>query len=154
MKRRAILVTVLSLAMVTAGYGLVQAHGSQSRNWSIGSWFGMGSGHMGGSNWGHMGSGRHMGGSNWGHMGFAGPRGYGDTFYGGESRRGSDRPLTSDQARDIAEHTLGRNPYLKVGTVTEGNDRFVVEIVTQKGQELVNRMLVEKQTGRVFPVVE
>jgi hypothetical protein len=66
----------------------------------------------------------------------------------------SDRHVTSEEAQDIAEHSLRGNPYIKVGKLTERNEGFEVEIVTRKGQELVNRLLVEKETGRVFPIGE
>jgi hypothetical protein len=147
MKRKTVLATILGLALVTASYGLVQAHGGSGS-----SWFGMGSGHMGGSGWGHMGSGRHMDGPNWDHVGMTGALGFEGVVYGHDHMWRSERPLTGTEARDIAEHTLGRSPYLKVGTVTEEGDRFKVEIVTSKSDELVNRLLVEKDTGRVFPV--
>ena len=153
MNRKAILVTVLSLAIVTAGYGLVQAHGGQSRNGSGGGWFGMGAGHMGGSGWGHMGSGSHMTGPGWDHMGSGNALGFDGVVYGHDHRGRGERLVTSEEAREIAEHSLGRNPYLRVGTITEEGDRFEVEIVTSKSDELVNRLLVEKETGRVFPTV-
>lgn len=149
MIRKSILAAVLGLTVVTASYGVVQAHGG-----SGGGWFGMGSGHMGGSGWGHMGSGRHMGGSNWNHMGSTGAPGFDGTVYGHDHRWRSERPLTAAEAREIAEHTLGRNPYLRVGNVTLEGDRFEVEIVTSKSDELVNRLLIEKQNGNVFPIDE
>jgi hypothetical protein len=154
MKSKTILVTVLSLVVVTAGYGLVQAHGGQSRGGSGSSWFGMGSGHMGGSGWGHMGSGGNMMGPNWNHMGSGNALGFNGVVYGHDHMWRGERQVTSEEAREIAEHSLGRNPYLRVGTVTEKNDRFEVEIVTSKSDEMVNRLLVEKETGRVFPIVE
>jgi hypothetical protein len=152
--KKTILVAVLSMAVVTAGYGLVQAHEDQSRGRSGGGWFGMGSGHMGGSGWGHMGSGGHMMGSGWGHMSGGYERGFDDHSYTRDNRWRGDRHVTSEEARKIAEGSLGRNPYLRVGTITEDGNSFEVEIVTNKGQELVKRLLVEKQTGQVFPVVE
>jgi hypothetical protein len=154
MKRKAIMTTVLSLAIVTGGFGLAQAHGGQSRGGSGSGWFGMGSGHMGGSGWGHMGSGNHMMGSGWDHMGGF-DRGFdGSVFNGPDNRRQSSRPVTREEARDIAEHNLGGNPYIKVGSLTESGEGFEVEIVTRKGGKLVNRLLVEKKTGRAYPIYE
>jgi len=154
MKSKAILVAVLSLAVVTGGYGLVQAHGGQSQGGSGGGWFSMGSGHMGGSGWGHMGSGNHMMGSGRNHMGGSYERGSdGSRYYRGDGWRG-DRHVTSEEAHDIAEHNLRGNPYIKVGKLTERSEGFEVEIVTRKGQELVNRLLVEKETGRAYPIDE
>ena len=154
MKNKIVLVAVLSLVVVTAGYGLVQAHGGQSRSGSGGGWFGMGSGHMGGSGWGHMGSGDHMMGSGWNHMGGGYERGSDGSQYDRDDRWRGDRHVTSEEAREIAEHNLGGNPYIKVGKLTERSEGFEVEIVTRKGQELVNRLLVEKETGQVFPIDE
>ena len=154
MKNKMVLATVLSLAVVTAGYGLVQAHGGQSRSGTGSGWFGMGSGHMGGSGWGHMGSGNNMMGPNWDHMGSGDALGFAGAVYGHDHMWRGEQQVTSEEAREIAEHTLGRNPYLRVGTITEEVDKFEVEIVTSKSDELVNRLLVEKQTGRVFPIVK
>jgi hypothetical protein len=153
MKNKMVLATVLSLAVVTAGYGLVQAHSGQGRGGS-GGWFGMGSGHMGGSGWGHMGSGGHMTGPNWEHMGSNDALGFDGSVYGHDHRWRAERQVTGEEAREIAEHTLGRNPYLRVGAITEEGDRFEIEIVTSKSDELVDRLLVEKETGRVFPIVK
>jgi hypothetical protein len=154
MKRKAILVTVLTLAVVTAGYGLVQAHEDQSRGRSGSGWFGMGSGHMGGSGWGHMGSGSNMMGPNWDHMGSGNTPGFDGAIYGHDHLWRGERQVTNEEAREIAEHSLGRNPYLRVGTIIEEKDRFEIEIVTSKSNELVNRLMVEKETGRVLPIIE
>jgi len=154
MKRKAIMTTVLSLAIVTGGFSLVQAHGGQSRNGSGGGWFSMGSGHMGGSGWGHMGSGSHMMGSGWGHMSGRYERGSDGSGYDRDYGWRSNRQVTSEEAQDIAEHNLRGNPYIKVGKLSERSEGFEVEIVTRKGGELVNRLLVEKETGRIFPIDE
>jgi hypothetical protein len=154
MKNKIVLVAVLSLVVVTAGYGLVQAHSEQSRGESRSGWFGMGSGHMGGSGWGHMGSGGHMMGSGWDHMGGGYERGLDGSEYGRNNRWRGDRHVTSEEARDIAEHNLGGNPYIKVGKLTERSEGFEIEIVTRKGGEIVNRLVIEKDTGRVFPKAE
>lgn len=154
MKRKAVLTTVLSLVIVTADYGLVLAHGEDSRGGSGGSWFGMGPGHMGGSSWRHMGSGGHMMGSGWEHMGSGNHLRFDGSVYGHDHRRSGRGELTSEAAREIAEHSLGGNPYLRIGEVTRESDGFKVEIVTRKSRELVNRLLIHKETGRVFPVDE
>lgn len=154
MKRKAIMTTVLSLAIVTGGFGVAQAHGGQSRGGSGSGWFGMGSGHMGGSGWGHMGSGGHMMGYSWDHMRDLGRHFDGYGFNGQDSRRQSGQPVTRAEARDIAERNLGGNPYIKIGRLTESSEGFEVEIVTRKGGELVNRLLVEKETGRAYTIHE
>lgn len=138
MKRRVFWAAVLSLAVVTAGYNIVEAHGGS------GGWFGMGAGHMGGSGRGHMGGG-HMMGSGSGHL-------Y-DRFSGsGSEGAWRDRqPVTQEEAEGLALRSLGDNPYLKVGKITEVGDSFKVEIVTRRGEEHVDRLSVDKETGRVFP---
>ena len=109
---------------------------------------------MGGSGWGHMGSGGHMTGYGWDHMGGGYARGPDGSGYGRNDQWRGDRHVTSEEAREIAEHSLGRNPYLRVGAVTEAGDSFEIEIVTRKGQELVNRLLVEKETGHAYTIHE
>jgi hypothetical protein len=101
-----------------------------------------------------MGSGDHMMGSGWNHMGGGYERGSDGSRYDRDDRWRGDRHVTSEEAREIAEHNLGGNPYIKVGKLTERSEGFEVEIVTRKGQELVNRLLVEKETGQVFPIDE
>ena len=162
MKRKAIMTTVLSLAIVTGGIGLAQAHVGQSRGGPSNGWFGMGSdhmggsgwGHMGGSGWGHMGSGGFMSGSGWGHMGDFGRNFDGSFFNRTDNRRQLNRPVTREEARNIAEHNMGENPYIKIGKLTESGEGFEAEIVTRKGGELVSRLLVEKDTGRAYTIHE
>lgn len=146
MKRKAALAAVLSLLIVTAGYGLVQAHSERSPGGSSGGWFGMGSGHMG--------SRGHMMDHGWDHMGRDYTRGSYGSRYGRDNAWFGERPVTIELAREIAEHNLGRNPFIEVGKLTESSEGFEVEIVTRKGGELVNRLLVERETGRVFPINE
>lgn len=59
---------------------------------------------------------------------------------------------TADEAKEAVEKHLEyrRNPNLKVGPVSEKEDYFEVDIVT-KDDSLVNRILVDKKTGRFAP---
>lgn len=138
MSGKVILVAVLSLALVGAGYGMVQAHGGRY-------------GDDGGRGWGHMGYGRHMMDYDGGSYG----RGYGRGDCGnyGE-RRGGSANITKDEAKELVEGRVSRNPYLKAGKVIENEDGFEVQIVTKKGEELVNRLQVEKDTGRIYRIFE
>ncbi|UCF31421.1 MAG: hypothetical protein JSV26_03110 [bacterium] len=133
MKGKAILVTVVSLTILAAGAGLVQAHGGWGR--------------------GMMGYDRGYGP---GGYGCEGPR-YGDCDSGGrrwEDRRALDANITMEEARHLVESRVSRNPYLTLGEVTENEDGYEVQVVTKKGGELVNRIQVEKNTGRVYRIFE
>ncbi len=134
---KTILVAVLSLAMVATSYGLVQAHGS---------------GYGNNNDWGY---GQSMMGSGQGMMGF----GQGMMGQGGKGRFSSPRqtPLTEEDARILIEYNLRfivRDPNLKVGKVKKTEDGFTVQVVTKKGEVLVNRFLIENETGRVYRILE
>lgn len=104
----------------------------------MGPGYGMGPGMMGP---GMMGPGYGMGPGMMG-PGMMGP-GYG--MWG----RG-DANLTTDDVRKNLERWLAwqGNPRLKVGEVKEeGDDTIVAEIVTKKGDEVVDRMRIDRSTG-------
>jgi len=152
MNTKAILVAVLSLGLVVAGYGLVQAHGSSG--WND---YDRGNGHMGYS--GHMmdyrsGYGQGMmgyGGNYRGHM--MDTRDYQPCWDDGRTRVQAD--ITEDAARELVEDAFTRrNPNLKVGNVKQTEDGYEVQVVTKKGEALVDRLLVEKDTGRVYRIYE
>lgn len=134
MKRTAI-IAVLALAIVGTGYGLAKAHS--------------------GYNWGHMGS-------DYGHMGYrGGMMDYGATGYGvdrgycGSTTTQAKADLTEKDAEEIIAYRVTRNnPNLKIGKVKGTEDGFVVQVVTKKGEALVDRLLVEKDTGRIYRVYE
>ncbi len=143
MSKKAILVTVLSLTLVVTGVGLVQAHGGRNG---------------GGYGQGMMGYGQGMMG--YGGAGDCGGPGYGDyDGRGRNARRGGDRAslkanITMDEAKGLVEARVSRNPYLKAGKVTETEGGFEVQVVTKEGEQLVNRLQVEKDTGRMYRVFE
>ena len=154
MNRKPILVAVLSLVMVAAGYGLVHAHDS-----------GYGNNNDSGSGQGMMGQGGGMMGNMMGQGG--GMMGQGGGMMGqgggmmGQGRRGSisprQTPLTEEDARILVEYQLRfvvPNPNLKVGKVKKTEDGFEVQVVTRKGEVLVDRFLVEGDTGRIYRILE
>lgn len=133
MKKTA-LIAVLALAIVGTSYGLAKAH-------------------SGGYGWGHMGS-------DYGHMGYQGNMmggyGYGvGQGYCGSTTTEARVDLTEKDAEELIAYRITRsNPNLKVGKVKSTEDGFEVEVVTKKGEALVDRLLVEKDTGRIYRVLE
>jgi hypothetical protein len=86
-------------------------------------------------------------------------RGYGKGFGPGQgycckdaADIGEEGLTSADQATARVEGFLAArpNPNLKVGEVTEKEDSFEVDIVTQDGS-LANKVIVDKKTGRLFP---
>ncbi len=101
--------------------------------------YGMGPGMMGG---GMMGSGQGsgMGG------GMMGGRGYGY----GQSYAAPGKPLEMKDAKAMMEDYVksSRNPNLKPGKIKDKGDAFEAEVVT-KSNALVDKVLINKQTGRM-----
>jgi len=153
MKRTAI-IAVITLAIIGTGFGLARAHG------------GNGSGRSG-----YMGYGNHMGGNYGGHMGgnyggrmmdFASP-GYGPKSAPGYGPNNAPCWNTSDSRVDltekdaeelIANRVTSGNPNLIVGKVKKTEEGFEVQVVTKKSNSLVDRLMVEKDTGRVYRIFE
>ena len=136
--KKTVLIAVLALAITGAGYGLAKAHS--------------------GSGWGHMGSDYgHM--NNRGNMMDYNARGYGgygvDQGYCGSAATEAKVDLTEKEAEELIAYRVTRsNPNLKVGKVKSTEDGFEVQVVTKKGEALVDRLLVEKDTGRVYRIYE
>lgn len=67
--------------------------------------------------------------------------------------RGTE-PMAAETAKEIVEDYLaaGRNPNLKIGKITEKSSDFEVKIVTKKKEDLVNVLLVNKNTGDIRSV--
>ncbi len=141
MNRKAALFMITVLVLVMAIPGLAQAHGWEYRDrcrdcpevW--GEW-GPGYGHRG--PW--MGPGY---GYEW--------RGYG--MWGPDSSVFGDT-MSKGEAEKLVEWMLRRNPNLEVGKVTTVEDGYKIEVVTRKGKSLVDTLMVEKDTARVYPVYE
>ena len=133
--KKTVLIAVLALAITGGGYSLAKAHS--------------------GYGWGHMGS-------DYGHMNYRGnmmdynARGYGvDQGYCGSATTESRVDLTEKDAEELIAYRFTRNnPNLKVGKVKSTEDGFEVQVVTRKGSALVDRLLVEKDTGRIYRVYE
>jgi hypothetical protein len=108
--------------------------------------YGMGPGMMG-----YYGMGYGMGP---GMMGYG--RGYGMGYgmmgpgYGYYPRyRQPNRPLKKQDAKEIVENYLNstRNPNLKLGKIKDEGSAFEAEIVTKSNGSLVDKVLVNKDTG-------
>ena len=80
-----------------------------------------------------------------------GPRyGYGPQYgYGGQYQQ-PQKPLDQDQAKQEVEDYLKstRNPNLKMGKIEDKGNDYEVDIETKDGS-LVNKVLVDKATGRM-----
>ena len=127
MKKTA-LIAVLALAIIGTGYGLAKAHS--------------------GNSWGHMG---YRGGM----MDYGAPGYNADQGYCGSTTTETKVDLTEKDAEELIAYRVTRsNPNLKVGKVKTTEDGFEVQVVTKKGNALVDRLLVEKDTGRIYRVYE
>jgi hypothetical protein len=105
--------------------------------------YGMGPGMMGRGYGGMMGQGYN------GMMGYGpgGMMGYGPG-YGYHNYNRSGHPITIEQAKVLVEHyltTVG-NPNLKSGKITDNDKFYEAEIVTKDGS-LVDKLMIDKQTG-------
>ena len=82
--------------------------------------------------------------------------GYGWRGYGmwGPDRSVFGDTMSKGEAEKLVEWMLRRNPNLEVGKVTEVEKGYKVEVVTRKGKSLVDILMVEKDTARVYPVYE
>ncbi|MBT3255556.1 MAG: hypothetical protein HN366_03720 [Deltaproteobacteria bacterium] len=80
-------------------------------------------------------------------------RGSGGWWPGASSRnavRGSD--LSQDQARGIlARHVARLNPELKVGPMEDAGSFYKADVFS-KNNEVVDRLGIDKQSGRLMPV--
>ncbi|MDF1535787.1 MAG: hypothetical protein P1S46_04700 [bacterium] len=135
MKRTA-LIAVLALAIVGSGYGLASAHNTYG--------------------WNHMGDDYGRMGYRGGMMDFDAPGyGGGQGYCGNVDTEARKLDLTEKDAQEIITNRITRsNPNLKVGKVKGTEDGFEVQVVTRKGEALVDRLLVEKDTGRIYRVLE
>jgi len=101
--------------------------------------YGMGPGMMGyGMGPGMMGYGR-------GYGGMMGP-GYGNNQ---QQYQQPQRTITEKDAKGIMENYLNstRNPNLKLGKIKDEGSAFEAEIVTKNNSSLVDKVLVDKNTG-------
>ena len=66
-------------------------------------------------------------------------------------QRERQKPIDETQARRRAENYLDYtgNPNLKVGEIHEKDGAFEAEIVTKKEGSLVDKVIIDKRTGRM-----
>ena len=150
------LVFAFVAVLVAAGATLALAHGSQGRasgtslagrTGCSGSMYGRPMmGQRMGMRGGRMGHG--MMGRSW--MGSrtrnASPRGGLSHTPGGQL----SEPLTKVQVLTMAEQYTAGNPNLKIGKVAEKDGTYTVEIVTRKGNALVDKLVIDKTTGTLL----
>ncbi|UCG39039.1 MAG: hypothetical protein JSV00_02035, partial [bacterium] len=80
-----------------------------------------------------------------------GPRGYG---WWGPDRSAFGHTLSKGEAEKLVEWIIGRNPNLAVGEVNEVEGGYKVQVVTRKGKNLVDLLMVEKDTGWVYRIYD
>ena len=138
------------------GNGIAQSqqNGWYDRNGGDQNAYGMGNGMMG------YGMGSGMMGSDYGMRNGMMGRGYGmgngttRPSYGyNQQYRQPQKPINEKDARRIVENYLNstRNPNLKLGKIKDEGSAFEVDIVTKSNGNLVDRLLVSKDTGRLRP---
>lgn len=114
----------------------------------------MGRGYGGYGAYGGYGMGPGMMGRGYGGYGMMGPGyGYGPQYgYGGQYQQQPSKPLDEAQAKQEVENYLRstRNPNLKMGKIEKKGNGYEVSIETKDGV-LVNKILVDKDTGRMRP---
>ncbi|NOY87727.1 MAG: hypothetical protein GXP52_10590 [Deltaproteobacteria bacterium] len=124
MKWKVVMIAVLSLVVVGGGYGLARAQSGRYNN-------PMASGHM----MGNYSNDEHTCWSN--------------------SDETASVQVTKEEAGNIVAYQLRRsNPRLKVGKVQKAEGGFEVLVVTKKGEVLVDRLLVNKNTGNIYRMQE
>jgi hypothetical protein len=122
---------VFAVALVWAGTLFAQGSGYGPGGGDCPGWQGKGSG-MGP---GMMGQGSGMG---------PGMRGQG---YGPQYQQ-PQKPVTKSDAESMLQAYVSRNPNLKVGTVQDEGNSFEANVTTKDGS-LVNKLFVDKDTGRI-----
>jgi hypothetical protein len=58
------------------------------------------------------------------------------------------KPITKSDAESMLQDYVSRNPNLKVGTVQDEGNSFEANVTTKDGS-LVNKLFVDKDTGRI-----
>jgi len=122
---------VFAVALVWAGTLFAQGPGYGPGGRDCPGWQGKSSG-MGS---GMMGQGSGMG------PGMMG-QGYGRQY------QQPQKPVTKSDAESMLQNYVSRNPNLKVGTVQDEGNSFEANVTTKDGS-LVNKLFVDKDTGRI-----
>lgn len=158
MKKLMILMAISGAALLLTGFSTLSAHGGggNGHGWHAQSGHGGGMGHHGGG-MGRHGQGRHHdGGMGW-HDGHRGNMPCPNCPYANDyaapntNNNAARQPMSLEQARSMAENYVARNPNLKIGSVEEKDGAYNAEIVTKDGS-LVDRMVIDKSTGRMRSV--
>ena len=127
MKNSSLVTLIATIVLVLAGNGIVQAHGGYNSTWD----------HMGG--YGYM-------------VDYKADL---DSSCWSNTPSALSERMTGSKVRDLISWHLNRtNDRLKVDNVAETKDSFVVLIVTKNDEFLVDKLLVEKDTGRIYRVYE
>ena len=126
------IITFLFAFLLVLGFHTTQGNAQMGPN------YGMGQGMMGGQGVNNTYGGQQMG------------SGYGNS----SQYRQSQKPLDEKGAQEIAENYLQsvQNPNLKLGKIKDTGQVFEVEIVTKKSADLVSKIAIDKNTGRMSPV--
>ena len=126
------IITFLFAFMLVFGLHTVEGNAQMTPN------YGMGPGMMGGQGGNNTYGGQQMG------------PGYGNS----SQYRQSQQPLDEKGAKEISENYLQsvQNPNLKLGKIKDTGQVFEVEIVSKKSGDLVSKLAIDKNTGRMSPV--
>jgi hypothetical protein len=143
--KKGLLAIAIAIMMGFASSGLLAQGGPGYGGYGPG--YGMGPGMMGGYGGygGGYGPGWGMGpGMMWGYGGY-GPG------YGPQYQQPYGRAVNKAEATEIMNNVLSslRNPNLKLGNIKDESNAFEADVLTRKGNDLVNKIFVDKQTGRV-----
>ena len=149
MKKIMILMAIVGAALLLTGFSALYAHDTgHGQGWHGGGMGHRGMGHQGQGMMGQHGGGMGHRGMGW-HDGHRGNMPCPNCPYANENAAGE--PISLDQARSMAERYTARNPNLNVGSVEEKDGAYRAEIVTKDGS-LVDRMVIDKSTGRMHSV--
>jgi hypothetical protein len=142
MKGKAIFIIVLCLALIGAFIGTAHARNRYYTD-PCGSWWEPGA-HPCGPAYGY-------GPGYWG-PGYGCGYGYGYGWWGyGPDRSAFGSTLSRGEAKKLVQWFIRCNPNLEVGDITKVEDGFEVQVVTRKGKSLVDTLLVEEETGWIYP---
>jgi hypothetical protein len=118
-----------------------------------GTLFARGPGEGGGPGWqgNSSGMGPGMMGQGWGSGYGMGPgmmgQGYGPQGYGQQYQQ-PQKPISKSDAESMMKNYVSRNPNLKMGTLQDEGNSFEADVTTKDGS-LVNKLFVDKDTGRI-----
>jgi hypothetical protein len=122
---------VFAVALVWAVTSFAQGPGYGAGGWDCPGWQGKSPGMAPGM----MGQGSGMG------RGMMG-QGYGTQY------QQPQKPITKGDAQSMLQDYVSRNPNLKVGRVQDQGDSFGADVTTKDGSP-VNKLFVDKETGRI-----